>query len=124
MIECGKCIQIIGVFLHQSFHQRFGQREWDVGLFEYQNGEAHELQHANPQVFLFFCSLHVDFQERTGHLDPGLFGKVELLAQLQRFYELWRAVLSAEEKLCLFIQGLEQGECSVVGVSSLFEDLH
>jgi hypothetical protein len=48
VIECGKCIQIIGIFLHQSFHQRFGQREWDVGLFEYQNGEAHELQHAHP----------------------------------------------------------------------------
>lgn len=82
------------------------------------------MQHAHPQILLFFCTLHVDFKERTDHLDPGLFGKVELLAQLQRFYELGCTVLSAEEKFSLFVESFEQGECPVVGVSSLFEDLH
>ena len=124
MIQRGKCIQIICIFFHQSFHQGFGQSERNVGLFEYQNGEAHELQHANPQIFLFFCTLHVDFKERTDHLHPSLFGKVELLAQLQRFYELGCTVLSAEEKFSLFVESFEQGECPVVGVSSLFKDLH
>jgi hypothetical protein len=123
VVEGSEGVQVVGVFLDQPFDEGLDQGKRDVGLLQDQNGHSHELGHTHTQLLLLLRPFYVDLQEPAHHLHPRLPGKAQLPVELQGFTQLDSTVLPAEEKFTLFVEGLEDGDSSIIAIAAFTKDL-